>query len=137
MTTQPITCTWHEAEILDLTEAIMIADWRANLLMEPRPTHPGAYQQRAEFVASLITAAVNFDPRFGLPLEVCDRHGCSNLVDANARRDDDRLYCSDDHADEDAQASWEDWQERLLEAGADVRRSPSYDIDPMTGRWAS
>lgn len=101
MSTQPITCTWHEAEILDLTEAVMIADWRRALTMEPRPTHAGAYAQRAAFVTALIIAAVDYEPRFGMVMDVCDAHGCSNLVDENARTEHG-LHCSDacrdDHA---------------------------------------
>lgn len=91
--TAPITCTWHEGQALDLTETILVNDWRAELTRGVTPA----------FIEGLIVAAVDFDPRLGLTMDACTRHGCSVLVDERARDEHGRLFCSssceDDHAE--------------------------------------
>ena len=91
--TDPITCTWEEAATLDRAEAIMIGDWSVMLAAGARPG----------FIAALIAGAVDFDPRLGLHMDACTRHGCSVLVDEAARDEHGRLFCSsiceDDHAE--------------------------------------
>lgn len=125
---RPATATIHEAQVLDLTEAVMLADWRATLLMEPRPIHDGAYAQRAEFVVGLIAAAVTFDPRHGMDMDPCEGPGCDLLVDADRRRQDGRLYCS--WACDDAASELSDMRRHhaLLVDGR-------YDVRPKV--WAS
>jgi hypothetical protein len=82
--TDPITCTWHEGEILDRAETILVNDWRAELTRGATP----------QFVTGLIVAAVDFDPRLGMHMDACTRHGCNVLVDENRRDEHGRLFCS-------------------------------------------
>jgi hypothetical protein len=93
MTAQPITCTWDEGKRLDDTEANLLTLWGGALTNGHSPY----------FVAALIAAAVDFDPRLGLHMDACTRHGCNVLVDERARDDHGRLFCSseceDDHAE--------------------------------------
>ena len=89
----PITCTWDEAKALDETEALLIAGWMDAL----------RHGQTPRFVAAIIEHACSFDPRLGLHMDNCTRHGCSMLVDEAARDEHGRLFCSssceDDHAE--------------------------------------
>jgi hypothetical protein len=91
--TAPITCTWDEGKVLDDVETILINGWADAL----------RHGQTPRFVAALITAAVDFDPRLGMHMDACTRHGCSVLVDEAARDEHGRLFCStaceDDHAE--------------------------------------
>ena len=88
----PITCTWAEAVTLDRAETLLVNLWRG-LLTDG--SEPG-------FVAGLIVAAVDFDPRLGLHMDACTRHGCNVLVDERAR-DEHGLFCSDACADAHAE----------------------------------
>lgn len=90
--TDPITCTWRDAEVLDRAEAGLINLWSTILADGSEPA----------FVAGLIVAAVDFDPRLGLHMDACTRHGCSALVDERAR-DEYGLFCSDACADAHAE----------------------------------
>ena len=90
--TNPITCTWDEAATLDRAEAIMIGDWSVMLAAGARPG----------FILALIEGAVDFDPRLGMAMDACTRHGCSVLVD-EAARDEHGLFCSDACADAHAE----------------------------------
>lgn len=91
--TTPLTATWSEVEHLDAAEAMLVAGW----------AHALAQGQTARFVAALIENAVGFEPRLGLAMDVCNRHGCSVFVDEDARHPDGRLYCSDAHEDADSE----------------------------------
>ena len=95
--TDPITCTWAEAATLDRAETLLVNLW-CTLLTDG--SEPG-------FVASLIVAAVDFDPRLGLHMDNCTRHGCSTLVDEQARDEHGRLYCTQECADADAEDAYE------------------------------
>ena len=90
--TAPITCTRDEAVVLDLAETVMISDWSVMLAAGARPG----------FIAGLIEAAVDFDPRLGMAMDNCTRHGCPVLVDERAR-DEYGLFCSDACADAHAE----------------------------------
>lgn len=90
MSTQPLTLTWYEAATMDAAEALLVNGWRAALATQT-PT----------VVAALIVNAVAYEPRLGLPMENCDRPGCSVLVDETAR-DEHGLYCSDTCRDDEA-----------------------------------
>lgn len=90
--TAPITCTWDEAKALDDTEALLIAGWADAL----------RHGQTPRFVAALIEHACSFEPRLGLHMDNCTRHGCSVLVDERAR-DEHGLFCSDACADAHAE----------------------------------
>ena len=102
-TTDPITCTWDEAATLDRAEAIMIGDWSVMLAAGARPG----------FILALIERAVDFDPRLGLHMDNCTRHGCPVLVDEAHRDEHGRLYCTQGCADADA----EDLHERTVAWG--------------------
>lgn len=121
------TATWDEAERLDSAETILVNGWRHFLERGQTP----------RFIAGLIETAVGFEPRLGLPMDVCDRHGCSTFVDEAARDEHGGLYCGDDHRDADAEDAFEQHLTAAYEDGLDVPRARSYEIDPMTGRWAS
>lgn len=121
------TATWDEAERLDSAETILVNGWRHFLERGQSPS----------FIAGLIETAVGYEPRLGLPMDVCDRHGCSTFVDEAARDEYGGLYCGDDHGDADAEDAFEAFTTAGLESGYLRRVDPTYDIDPMTGRWAS
>ena len=123
-----LTATWDEAERLDSAETILVNGWRYFL------THG----QTPRFIAGLIETAVGYEPRLGLPMDTCQRRGCSTFVDERARDPyTGALHCSDDHRDADAEEAFEAFTQRELESGYLRRVEPSYEIDPMTGRWAS
>lgn len=90
--TDPITCTWRDAEVLDRAEAGLINLWSTILADGSEPA----------FIEGLIVAAVDFDPRLGMHMDNCTRHGCSVLVDERAR-DEHGLFCSDVCADAHAE----------------------------------
>lgn len=111
--TAPITCTWHEGEVLDLTETILIRDWSTELARGATP----------DFVLGLIVAAVDFDPRLGMHMDACTRHGCSVLVDEATRDDHGRLFCGDSCRDAHAETLDAHMRHALLVDGRyDVRR---------------
>ena len=87
----PLTATRDEIRNLDATETVLVNGWR----------HALENGQTARFVAALIATAVGYEPRLGLPMDVCDRTGCDLLVDETARDDQGRLYCSAGHQDAD------------------------------------
>lgn len=122
-----LTATWDEAERLDSAETILVNGWRHHL----------RHGQTPRFIAALIENAVGYEPRLGLAMDVCQRRGCSTFVDEAARDENGRLYCGDDHRDADAEDAFEEFVTRELESGYLRRAEPSYEIDPMTGRWAS
>ena len=104
MNAHPVTCQWGDALVLDLTEATLLAAWSRDL----RHGHtPGAVLQD-------ITTAVTSDPRLGLAMDACTRHGCNVLVDEDARTPDGALYCSDDHRDADVEDTFERYTATLL-----------------------
>lgn len=88
----PLTASWSEVEDLDAAETILVNGW----------AHALRHGQTARFVAALIENAVGFDPRLGLPMDVCESHGCSVFVDEQARDEHGRLYCSDGCRDDAA-----------------------------------
>lgn len=98
--TAVLTATWSEVEKLDAAEQILVTGWAHHL----------RHGQTARFVAALIVTAVHYEPRLGLPMDVCDRHGCSVFVDEQARDHDGRLFCSPDCEDAAAEASFEQWE---------------------------
>jgi hypothetical protein len=105
--TAPITCTWHEAEVLDLAEANLIRAWSDDLRQGTSP----------DLVAALIVAAVDFDPRLGLHMDACTRHGCNVLVDEAARDEHGRLFCSDSCRDDHAETTDAHMRHALLVDG--------------------
>lgn len=92
----PITCTWAEGEVLDRAEAGLINLWSTILADGSEPA----------FIAGLIASAVDFDPRLGMPMDNCTRHGCNVLVD-EAARDEHGLFCSQECADTHAEQAFE------------------------------
>lgn len=111
-TTAPITCAWDEAAALDRAETLLVNLWRGLLTDGSQPA----------FIAGLIASAVDFDPRLGLPMDNCTRHGCSMLVDERAR-DEHGLFCSDVCADAHAETADAHRTHALLVDGRyDVRR---------------
>lgn len=111
--TAPITCTWAEAARLDETEANLLALWSETLTDGHSPY----------FVAALITAAVDYDPRLGMHMDACTRHGCSTLVDETARDQHGRLFCTDSCRDAHAECADAHLRHALLVDGRyDVRR---------------
>ena len=88
----PITCTWAEAVTLDRAETLLVNLWRGLLTDGSTPA----------FIAGLIASAVDFDPRLGMAMDNCTRHGCPVLVDERAR-DEHGLFCSDACADAHAE----------------------------------
>ena len=91
-----LTATEAEVEHLDAAETILVSGWRYLLERGQSP----------DFVAALIAAAIDYEPRLGLPMDVCERHGCPVLVDETARTHAG-LYCSPECEDGDAQHQWE------------------------------
>lgn len=109
MTTAPLTLDWAEAATMDAAEAILIRGWRTALT--DRGQSPAA-------VAALIVNAVSYEPRLGLPMDVCTRHGCSVLVDERARDEQNRLFCSDTCRDDHAECVAASIRHALLVDGA-------------------
>ena len=87
-----LTATWAEVEHLDHAETLLINGW----------AHALHHGQTARFVAALIEQACGFEPRLGLHMDVCDRHGCSVFVDERARDSRGDLFCSDGCRDDEA-----------------------------------
>ncbi|MGG5257495.1 hypothetical protein [Phycicoccus avicenniae] len=121
------TATWTEVEHLDTAETLLVSGW----------AHFLTHGQTPEFIAGLIVAAVHYEPRLGMSMDVCEKHGCSTFVDEAARDELGRLFCSEGCRDEHDSNVYDEWVERTYLCGGPTRREPSYEIDPMTGRWAS
>ena len=126
MTAMTITATHAQVREADNAEVVMLAYWRTCL----------EHGSSADLVASLIAGAVDYQPLLGLAMDVCNHRPCHTWVEESARDEHDRIYCSTECREADEQDTFELFDELRMAMG-ETRREPTYDIDPMTGRWAS